>query len=255
MREPSLLNEVKILSQLQHPNVVNILATSTHKVINVAIVMELLAGENLFDHLCSINCFNENEAKVLFKQILDATAYLHENGVIHRDIKAENVVFTDHSCTTVKLIDFGLAYKEGEDNNSNHIAPFPSSISVGTLGYKSPEVLKDSSYSNLSDCWSLGVLLYIMLCGYPPFLSSKEDMNNEERLINSPFWVLFNRETADLKEQISKSNVEFPSFSFSHISSKALDLILKLLSPLNERISASKALQHSWFSDDVEISG
>ncbi|PRP75225.1 protein kinase D1-like, partial [Planoprotostelium fungivorum] len=155
LKEPALLKEVSILSRLRHPNVVGLVAASPHKQ-HLAVVMEILSGENLFDWVCDHHGpISEDVTKNVVRQLLRALQHLHERNIIHRDIKLENAMWSDDQRSTLKLIDFGLAAHVGELKQIE--APM-NGQSLGTLGYKSPEVLNECKYGPWSDCWSVGVL-------------------------------------------------------------------------------------------------
>jgi len=231
MKNTTYVNEVKILRSVQHPCVINLL-----DVIDVEdylyIVLELAEGGELFDKIIEKTRMNESEAKVHFYQIASAIAYLHSRNICHRDLKPENVLLCsiDDSRPIIKITDMGLS--KLVDLNTQ-LTTF-----CGTPQYIAPEIVvgagipEAKAYSVKVDCWSLGVILYILLSGTPPF--------SEERTCG-----------LDLRRQILQADYVFYPQLFDSISAKAKDLISKLLvvNP-EDRISADQILQHPWIQED-----
>lgn len=120
--------------------------------------MEYVEGGDLYKHLIKQDHFPEAKAKLLFKELLEAMKYLHEQGIVHRDIKLENIMLT--SDFKPKIIDFGIARELQEDGMKSQ---------VGTPSYIAPEIIKGERYSEKVDMFSMGVALYVFLCGYLPF--------------------------------------------------------------------------------------
>jgi len=159
-------------------------------------------------------------------QITSAILHLHEKGICHRDIKPENFMFADKTAESeLKLIDFGLSKRFGPNQSGEAGGDFMHSI-VGTPYYVAPEVL-EGNYGFECDVWSLGIILYILLCGYPPF----EGDDNKE---------IFKR--------VMTQKVEFDPAEWSEISQEAKDLILlMLIRDPSKRISLQAVRRHSWF--------
>lgn len=146
------------MKQVDHPNIVK-LYESFEDEKYVYLIMELCEGGELFDKLLDMGNLCESDATVLFKQMSSAVAYLHSNQIAHRDLKPENFLFgIDSDFHSLKLIDFGLAKIVRTNLNTN----------VGTCYYVSPETLA-GSYDHRCDIWSLGVILFMLLSGFPPF--------------------------------------------------------------------------------------
>jgi calcium-dependent protein kinase len=125
--------------------------------------MEVCSGGELFERVVKAKHFSEHYAAQLMHQMLSAVHHLHQQGIVHRDLKPENFLLADESETSeVKLIDFGLSKRYSGLENED------MSTIVGTPYYCAPEVLK-GKYGKQCDVWSLGVILYVFLCGYPPF--------------------------------------------------------------------------------------
>jgi len=229
----SVLNEVRILQSVSHPCIINL-----EDVIDTPnflfIVLELAEGGELFDKIIEKTKLNENEAKLHFFQIASAISYLHSKKICHRDLKPENVLLctTDETQPIVKITDMGLSKLVHLETRLKTFC--------GTPQYIAPEVvssagLPDSSYNVKVDCWSLGVILYILLSGTPPF--------SEDRTCG-----------LNLRAQILQANFQFYPSLFDSISASAKDLIRKLLrtSP-EERLSAEEILRHPWLQDQAMI--
>ena len=162
----ALYEEVEILSKLSHPNIMQIYEVYNDKT-NFYIVSEFCQGGELFDATSKKGSFSENEAARIMKQVLSAICYSHQNNIVHRDLKPENILLDDKgSDLTIKIIDWGCAksFKKNEKMTN----------ADGTPYYIAPEVL-EGNYDEKCDVWSCGVILYIMLCGYPPFNGETDD--------------------------------------------------------------------------------
>lgn len=155
-----MLKEVSILKSLDHPNIIKIFDMYEDET-NMYLIIEYCAGGELFDRVHK-ETFSEAEAAKYIKQLLSAISYLHARNIVHRDLKAENLLFeNDSSDANLKLIDFGVScefLKAGAKMRET----------LGTPYYIAPEVLLQN-YDEKCDVWSCGVILYIILCGYPPF--------------------------------------------------------------------------------------
>lgn len=132
----------------------------------IYLIMDYVAGGELFDKIAELESFDEQDAADVTRQLLQALNYLHERGCAHRDIKAENILLVDKDGTQVKIADFGLANTLG---NQSKFMSF-----VGTTPYMAPEVLSGASYGCGVDMWSLGVLTFVMLAGFMPFSGKTE---------------------------------------------------------------------------------
>jgi len=176
----TFLQEIAILQKLDHPNVLKLYEYFIDDT-DVYLVTEICKGGELFDRIVEVEYFKEPEAALLFKQILRSLNYIHSQGVAHRDIKPENFLFdSKDEDASLKIIDFGLS--KILDKGTTGTAVGKSVVSkraklenlpkmntkAGTPCYISPEVLT-GNYKLDCDMWSAGCLLYILLCGYPPF--------------------------------------------------------------------------------------
>lgn len=208
--------EIKILQSLDHQNIIKLYECFEDDK-RVFSVMEKVEGGDLLTELYRKKALNEKNAASVCKQLLSCTAYLHENQVVHRDLRPENIMLEENNgYFHLKVVDFGVAT---EIRNINRIEGL-----IGSAFFLAPEVL-DDSYNELVDEWSIGVILYILLSGSPPFLG-----NNNEEIIN--------------RARSYKYSLIDPIWD--KISSGGKDLITKLLSPIKTRISAREALSHPW---------
>jgi len=220
-RQISIMDEVKILSQLDHPNIIGIKrAFETESYLYL--VLELVSGGELLDKIATEKKFSEDKARYYFRQILEATKYLHEQGIAHRDLKPENILLTDDDL--IKLSDFGLSRVVDQTSFMKTIC--------GTPQYVAPEIHNSSrsavGYGLACDLWSSGVILYFMLVGYHPFSDTRP----------SPVY-----------EQIQNGDYEFSLEDWTLISPSAKYLIKRLLTTdPRKRITAAQALEAAWLS-------
>ena len=160
--------EINILKNLDHPNIIKVFEFySSEKYIYI--INELCTGGELFDKIVDVKYFSELVACNIMRQLLSAVAYCHENGVIHRDLKPENILIEsseekNKDFFNIKVIDFGTCEILKKKKLTEQI---------GTSFYIAPEVLKNG-YNEKCDLWSCGVILYILLCGSPPFYGKNE---------------------------------------------------------------------------------
>nr|XP_019598658.1 PREDICTED: serine/threonine-protein kinase Chk2 isoform X2 [Rhinolophus sinicus] len=217
--------EIEILKKLNHPCIIKI--KDFYDAEDYYIVLELMEGGELFDKVVAKKRLKEATCKLYFYQMLMAVQYLHENGIIHRDLKPENVLLSSQKedCL-IKITDFGQSKILGETSLMKTLC--------GTPTYLAPEVLESfgtAGYNRAVDCWSLGVILFICLSGYPPFSEHKTQVS--------------------LKEQITSGKYNFIPEVWAEVSEKALDLVKKLLvvDP-KARFTTEEALGHSWLQDE-----
>ena len=236
---PDLKNfktEIKILAMLDHPNILRLFEVIEDEK-SFYLIMEFCTGGELLARMKN-NHYKEKEAAKLMEQIVSAVAYCHEKGICHRDLKPQNILFlNENPDSPIKVVDFGISkiydpslssLKEefGESENKNK----KMTNLVGTMHYLSPEVIK-GSYTEKCDVWSLGVILYILLCGYPPF-----NGNNE----------------IDIKKSISSLKLEFPKEQWKNISENAKNLISSMLCPEKKRISAKEVFNSKWLTSRLK---
>ncbi|XP_031624983.1 calcium/calmodulin-dependent protein kinase type 1 isoform X2 [Contarinia nasturtii] len=218
-KEDSLENEIRVLRRLTHPNIVQLLETYEDKN-KVYLVMELVTGGELFDRIVEKGSYTEKDASGLIRQVLEAVDYMHEQGVVHRDLKPENLLYySADEDSKIMISDFGLSKME----DSGIMA-----TACGTPGYVAPEVLAQKPYGKAVDVWSIGVISYILLCGYPPFYDEND---------------------ANLFAQILKGEFEFDSPYWDEISDSAKDFIQNLMCVnVDKRYTCKQALAHPWIS-------
>ncbi|CAG9313623.1 unnamed protein product [Blepharisma stoltei] len=210
-------NEITILKALDHPNIVNVIETfETDRL--CFLVLEHCQGGELFQRITSQRTLSEPQAAQIMKNLFSATMYCHQNHVCHRDIKPENCLFVDTSSDSeLKLIDFGLSKVLNEAELMHAVD--------GTPYYMAPEILT-GSYTKQVDCWSLGVILYIMLGGTPPF--NGKDNNEIMMSVFNGYW-------------------SFRPKPFATVSDHAKDLIARLLvKDPDIRWNAKQAYHHPW---------
>lgn len=221
----SIQLEAEILRHVSgHPSIVRLVDTY-EDVRYVHLVTELCSGGMLFDRIIDKNKkpFTEKEAATLSKSILSAVAYLHEEkNTVHRDIKCENFLFMENGNNgkggaTIKLIDFGMSRIDPLDQ--------PMTTSIGTAYYVSPEVL-NKSYGKKCDLWSVGVVVYMIICGYYPFYG---DSTNE------------------IVKHVASGKLDYPTAEWGGVAASAKEFVSALLTvDPKERPSALEAIEHPW---------
>lgn len=212
-----LKREILIMKRLDHPNIIKLFEVF-EDTNYLYFVMEICTGGELFDRIIKRGHFSERYAAVIMKQVFSAIAYCHSNEFMHRDLKPENLLFSDSSPNSLlKVIDWGFAAKCPKTHKFTSV--------VGTPYYVAPEVLY-GSYSKLCDLWSAGVILYILLCGYPPF---------------------HGKDNVEILRKVKVGQYSLEHNSWKYVSDSAKDLIKRLLmTDPNKRISAQDALNHPW---------
>lgn len=224
-------NEIKILSMVDHPNIVRLFEViEDDKYFNL--FQELCTGGELLSKVQKP--LKEKEIAKIFKQIMSAIAYCHEKGIVHRDMKLENILFsTESEDSPIKIIDFGLSVLLGKkDVKENEVTDLKKygfkrmTTKVGTIYYMSPEVIK-GNYDEKCDIWACGVILYTLLAGYPPFNGQTDK---------------------DIYNMISKMSFDFEQPVWKGVSKYAKELIKKMLSPAKSRYTAEEVLNSKWLS-------
>ncbi|XP_030291256.1 calcium/calmodulin-dependent protein kinase type II subunit beta-like isoform X1 [Sparus aurata] len=214
-----LEREARICRLLKHPNIVRLHDSISEEGFHY-LLFDLVTGGELFEDIVAREYYSEADASHCIQQILEAVLHCHQMGVVHRDLKPENLLLAS-KCknAAVKLADFGLAIEvQGEQQAWFGFA--------GTPGYLSPEVLRKEAYGKPVDIWACGVILYILLVGYPPFWD--EDQHK-------------------LYQQIKAGAYDFPSPEWDTVTPEAKNLINQMLT-INpaKRITAQEALKHPW---------
>jgi len=225
-----LEREARICRKMQHPNIVRLHDGIQEESFHY-LVFDLVTGGELFEDIVAREFYSEADASHCIQQILESVNHCHQNGVVHRDLKPENLILSEKpqpenlllasksKGAAVKLADFGLAIEVQGDQQ----AWFGF---AGTPGYLSPEVLKKEPYGKPVDIWACGVILYILLVGYPPFWD--EDQHR-------------------LYAQIKAGAYDYPSPEWDTVTPEAKNLINQMLT-VNpaKRIRAEEALKHPW---------
>jgi len=221
-RDLKLLGEeVNILKKLSHPNINKLIETFDTKH-HLYIVLELLAGENLFENIIKKRQYTEDDAANVVKQVARACEYMHPRGVIHRDLKPENLVYLDKGKEHICVTDFGLSKFVSDDGDQM------TKTACGTPAFVAPEILRQERYDSQVDMWSLGVILYTMLCGYPPFVEK-----------NLP----------SLYKTIKSGKVKFDKPYWDNISALAKDCVRGLLTvDSKKRLTPVQLLKHDWLN-------
>jgi calcium-dependent protein kinase len=217
-----LQNEIEVMKCLDHPNIVKLYETFEDKKAYY-LIMELCGGGELFDKIIEEKGFTEKVCAIVVQQMLRAINYMHQNGFVHRDIKPENwllLVNGPVASTALKMVDFGLS-KTFDMRSAATLK-----TKAGTPMYMAPEVLK-GTYNHLVDVWSIGIVMYIMLSGRPPFPGKDE---------------------ATILKHVKKGEVALDAKPWEKVSPATKDFLLLLLAPQPaDRLDAHMALQHEWF--------
>ncbi|OWF51087.1 serine/threonine-protein kinase DCLK1-like isoform X2 [Mizuhopecten yessoensis] len=218
-KEHMVENEIEIMKDCQHPNIVK-LYEEYETIDKIYLVMELVKGGDLFDAITQSVKFGEVDSAHMVKDLCNALFYLHSRSIVHRDLKPENLLVhrNKDSTITLKLADFGLAMDVKD----------PIYTVCGTPTYVAPEILSEIGYGLEVDMWAVGVICYILLCGFPPFRSA-------------------DRNQTELFEFIKAGEYEFLSPYWDQISRGAKDLIEHLLIvEKKKRFTAIDTLSHPW---------
>eukprot|EP01114_Cavostelium_apophysatum_P007077 TRINITY_DN1876_c0_g1_i3.p1 TRINITY_DN1876_c0_g1~~TRINITY_DN1876_c0_g1_i3.p1 ORF type:complete len:491 (-),score=180.47 TRINITY_DN1876_c0_g1_i3:220-1692(-) len=226
LRKDQLADEVRVMKALQHPNVLSIIDLFETED-TLYMILELIKGGDLFDAVVNKEYYSEDEARVIFGQLASAVGYLHDQQIAHRDLKPENILMKDAS--NIKLSDFGLSKIVGEEQMMKTLC--------GTPQYLAPEIIFASqgigkgSYSKAVDLWSMGVILYILLAGFPPFGDNSF-------------------------EKIKKGQYSFKDPRWKAVSDEAKDLITKLMTvDVDKRCTINGIFEHKWMSTFKRIPG
>ncbi|KAA6397380.1 MAG: putative Calcium/calmodulin-dependent protein kinase type 1 [Streblomastix strix] len=223
IQKQNLLTEITAMQSMKHPYIIELYEVYELED-KLCLVMELASGGEVFNKLADRGSYSERDASLLMLQLFQAVKYMHDRGIAHRDLKLENILYENTNFySPIKISDFGLSKVIEKEQLMM--------TCCGTPGYVAPEVLSYSGYGKECDLWSLGIIMYVLLCGYPPFF----DIN---------ITVMF--------DMIQKGVYEYESPDWDTISSSAKDLISKLLvvDPV-KRFTVDQALQHNWFTESL----
>jgi len=216
-------NELSILKTLNHPNIIHFIS-ELETPTNVYLITELVSGGDLYDAIARCTDFSEREIRLMTKKLASALAYLHGMNIVHRDVKTKNVLVeidSDGHVSNLKLADFNLSQEVIKRLY----------VECGTPMYMAPEMFTHKGYDVKIDVWAVGVILYSLLCGFPPF-GSENDCRTE------------------MHNKISIGTYGFPKPYWDHVSEEAKDLVCSMLqfNP-SLRLSAEDVLGHPWCND------
>ncbi|KAN0025327.1 hypothetical protein ACTFIU_003587 [Dictyostelium citrinum] len=215
--------EIEIMKKLKHKNIIQLIEVFDSND-HLYLVLELIRGGELFDKIVEKGNYSEKDACNLVRQIVSAVEYMHQHGVCHRDLKPENLLCSgdDEKEEIVRIADFGLSkiFEGGEELKT----------ACGTPDYVAPEILECKPYDTSVDMWSIGVITYILLCGFAPFYA---DTHHE------------------LFQKILDLEYDFPEPEWNGITDLAKDFISQLLiiNP-EERWTASQCIKHPWLAEN-----
>ncbi|PAA70243.1 hypothetical protein BOX15_Mlig005291g1 [Macrostomum lignano] len=222
-----LEREARICRLLKHPNIVRLHDSIQDEGFHY-LVFDLVTGGELFEDIVAREFYSEADASNCMQQILESVNYCHQHSIVHRDLKPENLLLASKTKgAVVKLADFGLAIELQPDQSSAWFG------FAGTPGYLSPEVLRKDAYGKPVDVWACGVILYILLVGYPPF---------------------WDEDQSRLYAQIKAGAFDYPSPEWDTVTAEAKNLINQMLNTNPaKRITAAEALKHPWICQRERI--
>jgi len=220
--EESTKREIEILDRMMEMNHNNIVKCFGHidKPAYIYIVMELCEGGELLEQLEHIGKYTEEDTSEVVRNLIETLGYLHSKGIVHRDIKPENLLLADSTdLCNIKIADFGLANIMEGGSGLDTVC--------GSPAYMAPEILSSGEYSEACDLWSVGVMMYLMLCGFLPF----QGANSAEKMANEKF--------------------TFDDAIWDQVSAGAKNVIRRLLkADPRERLTCEQALQHPWVTGE-----
>uniref|UniRef100_F7E1X1 CaM kinase-like vesicle-associated protein n=1 Tax=Monodelphis domestica TaxID=13616 RepID=F7E1X1_MONDO len=222
-------NEIIILKMVKHPNILQLVDVFVTRK-EYFIFLELATGREVFDWILDQGYYSERDTSNVVRQVLEAVAYLHSLKIVHRNLKLENLVYYNRlKNSKIVISDFHLAKLE------NGLIKEP----CGTPEYLAPEVVGRQRYGRPVDCWAIGVIMYILLSGNPPFYEEVEEDEYENHDKN-------------LFRKILAGDYEFDSPYWDDISQAAKDLVTRLMEvEQDQRITAEEAISHEWISGNA----
>ncbi|KAM4740268.1 caM kinase-like vesicle-associated protein [Anableps anableps] len=219
-------NEILILKMVKHPNILQLVDVFETKK-EYFLFLELATGREVFDWILDQGYYSERDTSNVVRQVLEAVAYLHSLHIVHRNLKLENLVYYNRlKNSKIVISDFHLAKLE------NGLIKDP----CGTPEYLAPEVVGRQRYGRPVDCWAIGVIMYILLSGNPPFYDESDDDDYENHDKN-------------LFRKILAGDYEFDSPYWDEISDSAKNLVARLMEvDQDQRLTAQEAINHEWIS-------
>lgn len=230
--DDALKVEVDVLRNVNHPNVIQFYGWYADSSDNgfYYLCTELMEGGELFDSIVERDYYSEADAQEVVRALTSCLDYLHSKGIVHRDLKPENILLKSkkgpgqQNSADIKLADFGFARYLPKDGKG-------CTTACGTPGYVAPEIIVGMPYTTSVDVWSLGIIVYILLCGYPPFYHNQQNK---------------------LFQLIRKAKYEFDSPYWDNISESAKDLIRHCLTvDISSRFTIKQVKEHPWISTDA----
>ncbi|KAL7720698.1 non-specific serine/threonine protein kinase [Entamoeba marina] len=215
-----LAGEINILKMIDHPNVIKLYDVIEGNDDKLYIITDLVLGGELFNRITDKTNYSEEKAKIVVKRLISAISYLHSHNIVHRDLKPENILLKSvDDDTDVRIADFGFSKMINEEAQVLLTA-------CGTPVYVAPEVLNAKGYGMEVDMWSIGVITYVLLCGYPPF---------------------FGDTLGEILGAVLAADYDFHEEYWSEVSNEAIQFITNLLviEP-SLRLTAEEALEDPW---------
>jgi len=225
--EVALKSETEILKTLNHPRIIKMIDFFDEPN-RYYVVTEFLQGGELLGRIISKNSYSEKETRDVCRVLFETIQFIHEKKIAHRDLKPENLLLKhEDDDSDLKIADFGFAKYMPE---SSYLT-----TQCGTPEYVAPEIITGIPYNQQVDMWSMGVIMYILLCGYPPFVDD-------------------NRKLSCLYQKVRIGKYEFHKDSWDDISDHAKDLVTNLLNVnAKERFNVEQALNHDWFRQEDKV--